>query len=51
MKIPGISHGTMNGSNDTMGKEALMGEQEVSAEIEFIGEAYDTSFLSELYPG
>ena len=32
----GISYGTMNGSNDTMAKEALMGAQEAGAEIELI---------------
>lgn len=36
MKILGISYGTPNGGNDTMVKEALMGAQEVGAEIEFI---------------
>ena len=36
MKILGISYGTLNGGNDTMVKEALMGAQEVGAEIEFI---------------
>ena len=32
----GIPYGTMNGSNDTMAKEALMGAQEAGAEIELI---------------
>ena len=36
MKILGISSGTLNGSNDSMCKEALMGAQEAGAEIEFI---------------
>lgn len=36
MKILGISSGTLNGSNDAMCKEALMGAQEAGAEIEFI---------------
>jgi multimeric flavodoxin WrbA len=36
MKILGVSYGTVNGGNDTMVKEALMGAQEVGAEIEFI---------------
>lgn len=36
MKILGISSGTINGSNDAMCKEALMGAQEAGAEIEFI---------------
>lgn len=36
MKILGISYGTLNGGNDTMVKEALMGAQEAGAEIEFI---------------
>ena len=36
MKILGISYGTLNGGNDTMVKEALMGAQEVGAEVEFI---------------
>ena len=36
MKILGISYGTLNGGNDTMVKEALMGAQEVGAKIEFI---------------
>lgn len=36
MKILGISLGTPNGSNDSMCKEALMGAQEMGAEVEFI---------------
>ncbi len=36
MKILGVSYGTVNGGNDTMVKEALMGAQEVGADIEFI---------------
>lgn len=36
MKILGISSGTLNGSNDSLCKEALMGAQEAGAEIEFI---------------
>ena len=36
MKILGISGGTPNGNNDAMCKQALMGAQEVGAEIEFI---------------
>ena len=36
MKILGISSGTLNGSNDSMCKEGLMGAQEAGAEIEFI---------------
>lgn len=36
MKILGISGGTLNGSNDSMTKEALMGAKEAGAEIEFI---------------
>ena len=36
MKILGISAGTLNGSNDSMCKEGLMGAQEMGAEIEFI---------------
>lgn len=36
MKILGLSAGTKNGSNDAMCKEALMGAQEMGAEIEFI---------------
>ena len=36
MKILGLSCGTLNGSNDTMCKEALMAAQEAGAEIEFI---------------
>lgn len=36
MKILGISSGTLNGSNDAMCKEALMGSKETGAEIEFI---------------
>ena len=36
MKILGVSYGTLNGGNDTMVKEALMGAQEMGAEIEFI---------------
>lgn len=36
MKVLGISAGTKNGSNDAMCKEALMGAQEMGAEIEFI---------------
>lgn len=36
MKILGISGGTKNGNNDAMCKEALMGAQEMGAEIEFI---------------
>ncbi len=36
MKILGISGGTKNGNNDSMCKEALMGAQELGAEIEFI---------------
>ena len=36
MKILGISSGKLNGSNDSMCKEALMGAQEAGAEIEFI---------------
>ena len=36
MKILGLSGGTLNGANDALCKEALMGAQEVGAEIEFI---------------
>jgi multimeric flavodoxin WrbA len=36
MKILGISSGTLNGANDSMCKEGLMGAQEAGAEIEFI---------------
>lgn len=36
MKILGISSGTLNGANDSMCKEALMGAKEAGAEIEFI---------------
>ena len=36
MKVLGISAGTKNGSNDAMCKQALMGAQELGAEIEFI---------------
>lgn len=36
MKILGISSGTKDGNNDSMCKEALMGAQEMGAEIEFI---------------
>jgi multimeric flavodoxin WrbA len=36
MKILGLSSGSKNGNNDAMCKEALMGAQEVGAEIEFI---------------
>lgn len=36
MKILGISSGSKNGSNDAMCKEALMGAQELGAEIEFV---------------
>lgn len=36
MKVLAISGGTLNGSNDSMAKEALMGAQEQGAEIEFI---------------
>lgn len=36
MKVLGISAGTKNGNNDAMCKEALMGAQEIGAEIEFI---------------
>lgn len=36
MKILAISCGTINGNNDAMVKEALMGAQEQGAEIEFI---------------
>lgn len=36
MKILGLSFGTKNGSNDAVCKEALMGAQEMGAEIEFI---------------
>ena len=36
MKILGVSYGTLNGGNDTMVKEALMGAKEVGAEVEFI---------------
>lgn len=36
MKVLAISGGTLNGSNDSMAKEALMGAKEQGAEIEFI---------------
>lgn len=36
MKVLGLSAGTLNGANDSMCKEALMGAQELGAEIEFI---------------
>lgn len=36
MKILGISGGTKNGTNDAMCREALMGAQEMGAEVEFI---------------
>ena len=36
MKILAISGGSKNGTNDQMAKEALMGAQEMGAEIEFI---------------
>jgi len=36
MKILAISAGTINGNNDAMAKQALMGAQEQGAEIEFI---------------
>ena len=36
MKILGLSGGTPNGANDALCKEALMGAQEVGAELEFI---------------
>ena len=36
MKILAISGGTLNGSNDSMAKEALMGAKEMGAEIEFV---------------
>ncbi len=36
MKILAVSAGTMNGNNDAMVKEALMGAQEHGADIEFI---------------
>ncbi|HCO62167.1 MAG TPA: FMN reductase [Clostridiales bacterium] len=36
MKILGLSAGTLNGANDTMCKEALMGAQAAGAEIEFV---------------
>lgn len=36
MKVLGLSAGTLNGANDCLCKEALMGAQEVGAEIEFI---------------
>ena len=36
MKIVGVSFGTRDGSNDCMCKEALMGAQEMGAEVEFI---------------
>lgn len=36
MKILGISGGMRNGGNDAMCKEALMGAQEMGAEVEFI---------------
>lgn len=36
MKVLGLSGGTLNGANDAMCKEALMGAQELGAEIEFI---------------
>lgn len=36
MKILAISGGSLNGSNDSMAKEALMGAKEQGAEIEFV---------------
>ena len=36
MKILGISSGSKNGNNDSMCKEALMGAQEMGADVEFI---------------
>lgn len=36
MKVLAISGGTLNGSNDSMAKEALMGAQTQGAEVEFI---------------
>ena len=36
MKILAISGGSKNGNNDAMAKEALMGAQEMGAEIEFV---------------
>lgn len=36
MKVLAISGGSLNGSNDSMAKEALMGAKEQGAEIEFI---------------
>ncbi|MCR5666106.1 MAG: flavodoxin family protein [Eubacterium sp.] len=36
MKILGISGGTLNGANDCMCKEALLGAKEAGAEVEFI---------------
>lgn len=36
VKILGVSGGTLNGNNDAMAKEALMGGQEAGADIEFI---------------
>ena len=36
MKILGISFGSKNGANDSMCKEALMGAQELGAEVKFV---------------
>jgi multimeric flavodoxin WrbA len=36
IKILGVSGGSLNGTNDAIAKEALMGAQEAGAEIEFI---------------